>query len=170
MIKGAGGGRSWSPCAAAPLGLQSLAGTLSRPPACPPWPLGPRCFRPCRLPPGLVPQDLQSVARPGPVAAGGAAAPPPALALPGHPSLPQVPPLPAGAGFLGSAQAACCPPHGPLHAGTQAGRTPSCPGSLATPHPASLGWGWGCGLASWAGEPESAPRSTCQPRDTSEPE
>uniref|UniRef100_A0A1D5QW44 PABS domain-containing protein n=1 Tax=Macaca mulatta TaxID=9544 RepID=A0A1D5QW44_MACMU len=80
MIKGAGGGRSWSPCAAAPLGLQSLAGTLSRPPACPPWPLGPRCFRPGRLPPGLVPQDLQSVARPGPVAAGGAAAPPPALA------------------------------------------------------------------------------------------
>lgn len=35
---------------------------------------------------------MQPVARPGPVPAGGAAAPPPALAVPGYPCLPQVPP------------------------------------------------------------------------------
>ena len=46
----------------------------------------PRCH-----PRGLVPRDVQPVARPGPVSAGGAAATPSTLAVPGYPRLPQVP-------------------------------------------------------------------------------
>lgn len=53
-------------------------------------PRRPRSSRPRCHPRGLVPRDVQPVARPGPVSSGGAAATSSTLAVPGYPRLPQV--------------------------------------------------------------------------------